>query len=63
MKQLAEIIQARFPGAIESFAARVQDDMDSKGPYIAHWNEAKIGAPKPDAAALVAAYRAEHPGA
>jgi len=63
-KSLAEIIMETFPAATFGPLGNVsvQDNTDGKGPFIAKWDEAAIGAPKPDAAQLVADYQAAHPG-
>lgn len=54
MNNLGLILSTLYPNAVPLVDYRVQDNSDGNGPYIAHWDEAKLG-PQPDAATLQAA--------
>jgi hypothetical protein len=40
---LSQALQYLYPDASARLDYRLQDDSDGRGPYIAYWNEAKLG--------------------
>ncbi len=54
MNNLGLILSTLYPNAVPLRDYRVQDNSDGNGPYIAYWDDVKLG-PQPDAATLLAA--------